>query len=173
VRNAEWGLVLLLACVSTGCGYHVAGKANTLPATLHTIAVPAFKNETPRFKIEQFLTTAVTRELLTRTKYRVQPEPDGADAVLRGVVTGFYAAPVVFDPVTNRATTSTVNVRLRVSLVDSKTNKVLWENRDYLYTERYEISQQTSGYFEESDASLQRLSRTVAAAVVSAILEGF
>ena len=170
--NCSLTAALLLTVCSYGCGYHVAGKANALPSTIHTLAVPAFRNETPRFKVEQFLTTAVVRELLARTRYRVQSEPEESDAVLRGVVTGFYTVGV-FDPVTNRATTGTVNVRLRVSLVDSKTNKVLWENRDYLYTEPYEISQQTSGYFEESDASLQRLSRTVAAAVVSAILEKF
>jgi Lipopolysaccharide-assembly len=166
-------LLTVSLLILAGCGYHVAGHNNTLPATIHTIAVPAFKNETPRFKIEQFLTTAVVRELLARTRYKVQAEPDESDAVLRGVVTGFYTAPVVYDPKSNRATTVSVNVRLRVSLVERKSGKVLFENQDYLYTERYEIGQQSSGYFEESDAALQRLSRTVASALISAILEGF
>jgi len=166
-------ILLLTLLTATGCGYHVAGKANTLPATLHTIAVPAFKNETAQFKIEDYLTNAVSRELLTRTRYRVHREPEESDAVLHGVISGFYSAPLVFDPKSGRATTGSLNVRLRVSLVERKTGKVLYENRDYLYSERYEIGQQSSQYFEESVAALQRLSRTMAAALVSAILEGF
>jgi len=164
---------LLLLAATAGCGYHVAGKANTLPATLHTIAVPAFKNETAQFKIEEYLTNAVSRELLARTRYQVRREPEESDAVLHGVVSGFYSAPLVFDPKSGRATTGSLNVRLRVSLVDRKSGKVLYENRDYLYSERYEIGQQSSQYFEESVAALQRLSRTMASALVSAILEGF
>jgi len=165
--------ILLCICSATGCGYHVAGKANTLPATLRTIAVPAFKNETAQFKIEEYLTNAVSRELLARTRYRVQREQEGSDAVLHGVVSGFYSVPLILDPKNQRTTTGGVNVRLRVTLVEHKTGKVLYENRDYLYTERYEIGQQSSQYFEESVAALQRLSRTMAAALVSAILEGF
>jgi hypothetical protein len=173
VKIACFAAALGLALAGAGCGYHVAGKANTLPAGIQTLAVPAFKNETAQFKIEEYVTSAVSRELLARSRYRVQREPGGSDAVLHGVVTGFYSAPLVFDPRSGRATTGSVNVRMRVSLIEQKTGKVLYENRDFLYTERYEIGQQSSQYFEESVAALQRLSRTMAAALVSAILEGF
>ena len=156
-----------------GCGYHVAGRATALPASLHTIAVPSFKNETPRFKIEQALTQAVVRELITRTRYRIQSEEDGSEAVLRGTVTGYWAFPVVFDPQSGRATTVAINVRLRVALVDRRTGKPIYENQDYIFSERYEISRETSGYFEESAPAIERMSRSVAAGLVSAILEGF
>lgn len=161
------------AAFFSGCGYHIAGKANTIPPSIRTLSVPAFRNETARFKIEQALTSAVIRELLARTKYRVQPLEEGSDAVLRGTVTGYWAFPVVFDSQNGRATTVAINIRLRVALVERKSGRTLWENPDYSFGERYEISRETAGYFEESSAAVERLSRSLAANLVSAILEGF
>ena len=159
--------------VFAGCGYHIAGRADTIPKSIQTLAVPTFKNETSRFKVEQSLTSAVVRELITRTRFHVQSTEDESDAVLRGVVTGFYSFPVVFDPQNGRATTMAINVRMRVSMIERKTGKVLYENPDYVYSERYEISQAASGYFEESSPAMERLSRTFAAGLVSSLLEGF
>jgi hypothetical protein len=43
-------LTLLVAALlaAAGCGYQVGGKGELLPKTLHTIAIPAFKNKTRR-----------------------------------------------------------------------------------------------------------------------------
>ncbi len=158
------------------CGYHVVGTAgNTIPKTVQVIDVPTFKNQTPAFKIEQKLTAAVVREMMTRTKYKIRAseDPGDADAVLRGIVTGFTSSPVIFDPVTGRATTAQIDVSMRVSLIDAKTKKVLYENADLTFRDHYEISGQASVYFDESSVAADRLSRSLAAAVVSGILSGF
>jgi outer membrane lipopolysaccharide assembly protein LptE/RlpB len=60
----------LILCLS-GCGYHIAGQADTVPDEIRTIAVPAFQNGTTEYKIEQYVTQAVVREFLTRTRYQV------------------------------------------------------------------------------------------------------
>src|SRR5262249_3482553 len=86
-NRVGWGtLFMLLLLPASGCGYHTAGKANLLPSDLRTLAVPAFVNQTPTYKIEQMLTAAVVQEFSTRTKYRIITQPDSADAVLRGTV---------------------------------------------------------------------------------------
>ena len=64
-------LITLICFFGAGCGYHTAGHAVTLPDNVRTIAIPAFVNQTQTFKIEQMLTAAVVRELVTRTHYRV------------------------------------------------------------------------------------------------------
>jgi hypothetical protein len=166
-------LLMAAALATAGCGYHIAGRADNVPKTVRTIYLPVFRNETPRFKVEQALTSAVAREFLARTRYRIARDEPSSDAVLHGVVTGYWAYPVVFDPRSNRATTISVNVRMRAWLVDRKTGKTIWENLDYNYNERYEISQETAGYFEESAAAIERLSRSLAASLVANILEGF
>ncbi len=98
---------LAAALLTSSCGYHVAGRADTLPDTLEVIAIPTFLNATTEFKIEQYMTQAVVREFISRTRYRVVSDEALADATMRGVVINFFVYPVIFDPATARATSIT------------------------------------------------------------------
>ena len=91
-------LGVLLASLA-GCGYHVGGKGDLLPKTLHTIACPAFSNATTKYKLTGLLPQEIGREFTARTSYKVVADPKNADAVLEGVIAGYYAAPTVYDPV--------------------------------------------------------------------------
>lgn len=160
-----WGLV--------GCGYHTAGHADRLPADVHTIAIPAFVNQTQTYRIEQQLTAAVVREFTTRTQYHITNQADdSSDAVLRGVVTSTQLAPLTYDARTGRASTGLVTVNLRVQLLDRK-GKVLWENQNYVFREEYQISRDVNSFFEEESPALERLSRDFARTLVSNILENY
>ena len=164
---------LFVGLVGNGCGYHLAGRGAQIPADIKTIAVPAFRNESSRYKIEQVLTQAVVREFLARTRFRIQPEPAGSDAVLTGTVIQFWTTPVIVEPSAGRTTSVNIAVRLRVKLTDNRTGKVVFDNPNYLYTETYEISGDAATYFEESAPAMQRLSRSFAASLVSSLLEAF
>jgi len=160
-------------CLLSGCGYHVAGRGDQIPKEVRTIAVLPFANGTPRYKIEQYLTRAVTHELISRTRFRVIPEERDADAVLRGAVVNIFVAPIIFDPSSGRSTTVQVVAQLHLSLTESRTGKVLYQNQNFEARERYEVSIDPRAYFEESEAGLDRMSRSVARNLVSAILENF
>ncbi len=157
----------------TGCGYHVGGKANSMPKTVKTIAIPTFGNLTSRYKISDRLGNAVSREFLTRTRYQIVADPNGADAVLSGVVVNYVAYPTVIDQVTNRAAGVQIQVILRLTLTEKVSGKVLFTRPNMEVRERYEISIDQNQYFEESETALERLSRDVARSVVSAVLSGF
>jgi hypothetical protein len=163
--------VLSLCLVS--CGYHVAGTANVLPKNVKTIAIPAFKNITTRYKIAELVTTAVAREFISRTHYRIVAEPENADAVLSGSVVNFFAYPTTFDPQTGRAAGVQVIVYLAISLRDRTTNAVLFDRPHMEFRQTYEISVDPATYFDESDNAMDRLSRDVARTVVSAVLANF
>ena len=156
-----------------GCGYHVAGRGNNLPAEWKTLAVPAFENKTLRYRIEQRLTEAVVKEFLARTAYRIVPVEANADAVLHGTVNSIETYPVLFDTATGRATTQLVTVRLKVRLIDRQSGKVIYQNDEYVFREQYEISTDVKSFFEEQSPALGRLARDFAAALVSAVLEKF
>ncbi len=55
-RAARPVALLFLTFFLAACGYHTAGHVVQLPADIKTIAVPAFKNETLNYRIEQMLT---------------------------------------------------------------------------------------------------------------------
>ena len=165
--------VLLALMLSTGCGYHVGAHSDLLPATIHTIAVPAFSNLTNRYKLSDRLPSAITREFLSRTRYKVVPKEEDADAVLRGAVINYQSFPIVSDQNTGRATVVQIVVTMQVTLLDRKTGKVIYSRPSFELRNRYEISLDPNAYFEESDTALDRLSTDVARMTVSAVLEAF
>lgn len=163
----------ILALLSTGCGYHVAGKADLLPKTLRTIAIPTFTNVSARYTLTDLMPAAITREFISRTKYQIITDPTQADAVLKGAITNYVSYPIVFDPATGRASTVQLSVFLRITLEERATGKILFSRPSMEVKERYEISVDPKVYFDESGPALRRISRDVARSVVSAVLENF
>ena len=164
---------LLFALLPAGCGYHVSGHADLLPKNLHSIAIPAFANLTVRYKLSDRLPAALTREFISRTRYRIVADPNEADAVLNGAVVAYRSYPTVLDPATDRASGAQLAVTLNVTLRERASGAVLFNRPSMEVRERYEISVDQRAYFEESDIALDRLSRQVAKELVSAILEAF
>ena len=166
----------LIACAAlalAGCGYHVGNNTQWMPKTIHTIAVPAFANGTLRYKLARLLPEDVTHELHTRTRYVIVADPNQADAVLRGTLATFGAYPIIFDPVSGRATGVEVVVTMQVTLTERATGKVLLNRPAMEFRERYEIANDPQTYFDESGTAIERVARDAARTVVSAILEGF
>lgn len=173
IRLALWLAVLVAPLAAAGCGYHVAGHASQLPSEWKDIAVPAFKNDTTRYRIEQRFTQAVIREFITRTKYRVVQDPQSADAVLHGEVLSIETSPVLFEATTGQVTMMLVTVHTKVELIDNKTEKPIYKNDDMVFRDEYQISTDLNSFFEEQDPALERMSRDLASHLVSNVLENF
>ena len=165
------GVSLTLLC--GGCGYHVAGRAANLPAEWKTIAIPAFKNDTTRYRIEQRFTEAVAREFITRTKYRIVQDQASADAVLTGEVLSIETSPVLFEATTGQVTTMLVTVHTKVQLVDNHAQNSVYKNSDMVFRDEYQISTNVNTFFEEQDPALERMSRDFASHLVAGVLENF
>jgi outer membrane lipopolysaccharide assembly protein LptE/RlpB len=163
------GVLTFLPC----CGYQVAGRGNRLPPDIKTIAVPIFVNQSSTFRIEQKLAAAITREFIERTKFRITPNPTGADAVLKGTVKDVRSGVITFDLTTGRASSLQIQVTADVKLEDLHSKKVVYANPNFVFREEYQVSQTTSGLFEEDQAALDRLARDVARTLVTEVLENF
>lgn len=173
MTKAAGVLILLVALVSAGCGYHGAGRATNLPPDLKTLAIPAFVNHTHTYRVEQVLTGAVVREFTSRTNYRIANQvTESADATLRGDVMTAELAPLTYDSNTGRASSALITVTMKVQLVDRQ-GKVLYENQSYTFREQYQVSREISSFFEEESPALDRLSRDFARTLVSNVLEAY
>jgi Lipopolysaccharide-assembly len=161
-----------LALLCGGCGYRVAGRGDALPKNIKTIAIPAFGNATTLYHLADRLPADITREFISRTRYRVVTDPAAADAVLSGSLVKSYSLAATLDPATARASSAMISVTIGLTLTDRATGKVIYA-RNLDAHERYEVSPTADTYFEESSAALDRMSRTVARDAVSAILEKF
>jgi outer membrane lipopolysaccharide assembly protein LptE/RlpB len=179
-------IALMSATVGIGgCGYHVAGRTNSLPKSIHVIAVPALENKTNSYRIEQRLTTATVHEFLAKTSYRVVSDPANGDAVLRGKVLSLEAVPLLFDTTTGRATTMMVTIKCEVTFEERETGKILYHTDNFLFRNEYEIPTVVNpstgavnpatlaGFFEEQDPALDRLAQDFAARLVAAVTENY
>jgi hypothetical protein len=163
--------VSILAVLVGGCGYHIAGRGDLIPKTVHTVAVMPFGNATARYKLATLLSSDIARELISRTGYRLVTDANQADAVLSGAVTNFAAYPIV--TADNRATAVLAIVTVQVRFINRADGKVIYERPVAEYRERYEISIDPAAYFDESGTAVERLSKDVSRGVVSAILNAF
>src|SRR5450759_4997648 len=167
----ELSSLLFLLAALTGCGYHVSGHGDMLPKTVQTIAIPAFGNLTSRYKLARTLPTDIGRELLSRTRYKIVADPSQADAMLTGTLHNFAAYPTI--SANGRSTTVEAVVTPNLTPTTRATGAVLFTRAGAEFRERYEISIDPKAYFDESGTAMERLSKSVATSVVSAILEKF
>jgi Lipopolysaccharide-assembly len=180
LATAKWcpsylfALAFLFSILSfAGCGYHVAGRASRLPSEWKEIAVPAFKNDTMRYRIEQRLTAAVIREFVTRTKYRIIQDEASADAILHGEVLTIETAPMLFNSTTGQVTTQLVTIHVRVQLIDNRTQKLVYKNNDMVFRDEYQISSDVQSFFDEQSPAIDRMAHAFASQLVSNVLENF
>jgi len=170
--------VILAACLSGSCGYALAGRGSFLPASIQTIGIPNFGNRTPYLSVEQVLTQRVRTEFIGRGKYKVLPTDTGVDAVLKADITNLAMLPSSFDE-EQQANQYVVTVSVSAQLVESGTQKVLWQNPNQTYREEYSVASGGSSaadpaaFFGQSSNALERLAGNFAQALVTAILEAF
>ena len=177
MRRFFWSaMALVLATIPitlTGCGYHVAGRTDSLPRDIHVIAVPALENATTSYRIEQKLTSATVHEFLARTPYKVVSNPADGDAVLRGKVISLEAVPLLFDTTSGRATTMLVTVKCEVTFKQTSTDKVLYHTDDFMFRSEYEISTDVTSFFGEQDPAVDRMAKDFAQRLVAAVTENY
>jgi outer membrane lipopolysaccharide assembly protein LptE/RlpB len=168
---------ILAALLFGGCGYHVAGHNNSLPKTIHVIAVPAMENKTTTFRIEQRLTAATIHEFLSKTTYRVVSDPNAGDAVLRGKILSVDIVPLTFQSTNTsnnvQATSMLITMKCEVTLTDRESGKVLFHTDNYLFRNEYELSSDVKSFFQESDPAFERMSQDFASRLVAAVTENY
>jgi outer membrane lipopolysaccharide assembly protein LptE/RlpB len=171
--RAALAVCVLAIILAAGCGYHISGTSPSLPADWKAIAIPAFKNDTTQYRIEQRFTSAVIRQFIERTKYRIIQNPADADAILHGEVVSLETSPILFNGTTGQVTSMVVTIHTKVSLVDTKTQKVVYHNDDIVFRDEYQISTDVQSFFQEEGPAVERMSRDFAAQLVSNVTENF
>jgi hypothetical protein len=168
----------VLAFVSSGCGYALAGRGSFLPSYIRTVAVPQLENRTTFLQVEQILTEKVRNEFIGRGKYQVVTEPVGADAVLSGIITSIAVQPVGFNEL-QLASRYLFTLSMSVRFTDARTNEVLWSNDALTFREEYDLGTiasatiQGATFLDQERTSFDRISNDLARTVVTAILEAF
>jgi hypothetical protein len=171
-------IALVLAFVSSGCGYSLAGRGSFLPDYIRVVGIPPLVNNSTFFQVEQILTEKIRTEFIGRGRYAVVPTADGADAVVTGAVTSINVQPVGFTE-QQLASRYVFTLTMRVEFTDARTTKVLWANQSLTFREEYELTTRSNTALEgatflsQERNSFDRIADDVARTVVTAIVEAF
>lgn len=163
---------LLAVLTAAGCGYRLAGRNQVLPSTVRVIAVPPFENHTRRPEIEQRITEQVTATFIQRGGYRTTGSTSGADAVLKGEVTGYDITPVSVGR-EGRATRYEVLITASVELSRVPEGDVLFRSDHYVFKKQYDVQTTALTFFDQEILAINEIARDFAESVVTSILEGF
>src|SRR5262249_43605803 len=140
---------------------------------IKTLAIPAFQNESLRYKVEQRFTSAMIDEVLRRSRsLSVVSTAEGADAVMVGNVKNFIFRPVILDD-QGRARLFEVAIVIGLTIRDQTRNKIIFDNQNYVFRGEYEISVDPKSFYNEEGPAADRIARDFARSVMSTILEGF
>ena len=172
--------VLSGGALSSGCGYALAGRGSTLPASIKIIGIPLFTNRTTVFNLETTLTAKVRTEFIGRSKYEIVPDATGVDGLLVGEISAVSIAPSSINA-NQLASRYAITMIAKVELRDTKTNMVVWDNPGLVFRQEYDATgNQTAqgaidptAFFGQDTNALDRLSTEFARSIVSAILEAF
>jgi Lipopolysaccharide-assembly len=165
-------MFLTLVVFLSGCaGYHLAGTGSSLPEHIKTIGLPVFVNNSQGYQVEQKITSSIMNVLIQRGKYKVVPEAQDVDAVLKGTITSVSLYPATFTA-DARANQYNVIISAKVTFTDVIDKKVLFQNPAFVFRGQYEIASQDI-YLDRQSTAIDQIAKDFAESVVSAILEGF
>jgi hypothetical protein len=151
----------------------VGGKADLVPKSIQTIAIPTFRSGSTRYKLMDALPQQIGREFIARTRFHVVENPGEADAVLNGTVNAAQAYPAIFDPTSGKATSVQILVVVTIDFLERATGRVLYSRPNMAFRQNYSIAVDPHQFFDESGPAFDRLSRDLARDIVSAIIENF
>jgi hypothetical protein len=164
--------IFLLVTGFTECYKPVTNSG--LPKSVKNIAVPAFQFEAKglRYRVESRFTEAVSREIIKRGNgLNVQGTTKGADAVVEGTIRDFTFSGVLLDR-EGRARVYEVTIVVAVTVRGLPDNKILYDNQNFVFRDSYEFSEDPRSFFNEEDPAVERMARSFAESVVSAIVNG-
>ena len=165
-------LFSLLALLS-GCGYALVGTGSSaLPATVKTVYVKKFVNDTTVVGLEQRITDAVLRELSARGRLKPVSDRTAADAELTGNLTSCNVAPVRFDA-SGIAVEYQVTVTAKLVLTEKATDKPIFAEPAFLFRQPYTVPPSASTYYDREREAIDAMARPFAQNLVTTILEGF
>jgi outer membrane lipopolysaccharide assembly protein LptE/RlpB len=166
--------LVVIAGLLTGCGYKLSGRGS-LPAHWKRIGVPNFQNRSAVPELDRLVSEAVRAELQSRSKVLAVQETTGVDAVLTGVILSVNRrqSGVTTDALASRYQ---IDVAVTGEVREVKDNSVYWKD-SLSVADQYEAtsSQATdlATLFTQDRHALERMAKTVAEKIVTAIRQKF
>ena len=163
--------------LTSGCGYALAGRGNSLPASIVSIGVPDFVNQSTTPDIDRVLTEAVRAEFQTKGRYRILSDATGVDGLLVGRVLNVVLQPSAFTA-QNQVSRNLIIATASIEFTEVAASRVIWANPSFQVRDEFDVTtgqsaNDPSALFAQDANALDRLARSFARSVVTSIFEAF
>jgi hypothetical protein len=175
-------LILAFCFLVFGCGYRFKSLGSPLNIHLESIAIPRFSGSSSYAGIEDDFTTVVRQEFISRSKVRLVEEKN-AQAVLRGRLYSVTTEPRTYTVTqqeihgllaTDTVTRSrTLRVRLEISLKDTATEEIIWQDANLSDTASFQVSSDPLTTQHNQRLAIIAIARDLAARIYSRTMERF
>ena len=167
-RDVSFVLILFLFC--SNCGYRLVGYGSALPAHIHTIAIPVFKNTSPEPNIHRDVTDAI-RQVFIRDGRLQMVGTSKADLLISGNITNYQLRAVSFSG-KDIAEEYVVMIGVQVEAYDRVKKKIILEQK---FTTQWDYRTASGVIGSESArfAALNRAYTDLGDRLVSMIIEKF
>jgi outer membrane lipopolysaccharide assembly protein LptE/RlpB len=128
---------LLLALMLSGCGYTFSA-ADSLPSSAHTIYVARFQNGTMITGIQDVFMRYMKDEIARHARLELVDDPAQADLELTGSIMGGQPFPGAMNAV-GEPSIYLVGLGVNATLIDKKTNKVIWRGQNISSQQQYAV----------------------------------
>jgi hypothetical protein len=129
--------LLVLAIASAGCGYTFS-SGDSLPSGAQTIYVAHFKNASTVTGLQDVFGRYMKDEIAKHDRLRLVDDPATADLELSGTIMSADPFPAALNAV-GEPTIYSLNLAVNATLVDKKTDKVLWDGRNITSAQQYAV----------------------------------
>ena len=132
-------LMVLIAFLLTGCGYHMGGGRGTFAPGVRTVFVDVFTNKTSEANADTIFRIAFTNQIVQNGHFKLAPSPEAADAIFRGTILGLQSSSLAYQT-TNLSAENRITVTIQISFEEQASGRVLWTNEAFTGTGDYRVT---------------------------------
>ncbi|MDY0184660.1 MAG: LptE family protein [Desulfuromonadaceae bacterium] len=159
------------AWLLSGCGYHLPGRGDAIPADIHKIYVAVLGNRTTQPFIENMLTSDVRDQFTRRPSFEVVGDRKKADAVITGTITRYNIDAVAYDEKDNiREYRAVMTAEFRFERTDG--SEVLWQG-NVTWDEEFMAQNDRALQYNNETAAQKTLSSRLASEFFNRIVDNF
>ena len=163
-------LIIPLIFVLCSCGYHREGRGVNLDASIKTIAVPTFRNDTFEAGIEAAVTNALRRRIMLHKNARLV-SAENASVIVVGVISKFNNKPISFSQ-GDYAAEYRASIQARIKLVTPK-GEVLWNDSGISEISDYRATPDIFQSEINKKAAIETIAEKMARDIHDRIFDGF
>jgi outer membrane lipopolysaccharide assembly protein LptE/RlpB len=146
------------------------GVHSPIGSQMSRILIPVFQNRTFEPLIEDVLTRRFHQQVLLDGHLKLVADRDQADMILIGDLISFGQTPLSLD-INNAALEYRIVLNLRLTLIDAKTKKVLWQKPSTAGNADYYVNVDATLNRAALDRAIDEASKDLAEDVLSEILD--